>query len=253
MERLRLPFQGVTNIVRFNWHFYLAAFVFALLIFLAGSFFNQHRTYAYVLCVLLIIPALSSFVVSLYIYDLSNLYTFDWLDELSVNATGTSLNIHAGFDETSVLLRSKYPRSNLSVFDFFNPEKQTEFSIKRANKVYCHNNDAVKFSPSNLPVLNDLADSIFVIFSAHEIRNDIERAVFFNELRRAGKSSVKIIVTEHLRDIPNFLAYTVGVFHFYSRSKWLKTFSKAGLEISSEVKVTPFITTFVLKKNGTAP
>lgn len=34
MEQLRNPFQGVKNIVRFNWHFYVGVIVFCLLVFI---------------------------------------------------------------------------------------------------------------------------------------------------------------------------------------------------------------------------
>ncbi len=62
----------------------------------------------------------------------------------------------------------------------------------------------------------------------------------------------KIIVTEHLQDRANFLAYNIGFFHFHSRTTWLNTFQSAGLNVADEIKVTPFITTFILDKNGTA-
>lgn len=99
---------------------------------------------------------------------------------------------------------------------------------------------------------DNFADNIFVIFAAHEIRDAAERVSFFRELHRSSNSSGKIVVTEHLRDAPNFLAYSIGVFHFLPRSAWCETFRNSGLEICNEVKITPFITTFVLEKNGTS-
>jgi ubiquinone/menaquinone biosynthesis C-methylase UbiE len=93
---------------------------------------------------------------------------------------------------------------------------------------------------------------IFAILSAHEIRNDEERNSFFKELRRALTATGQIIVTEHLRDTANLLAYNIGFFHFHSKKTWLNTFHSAGLSVASEIKITPFITTFILDKNGTA-
>ena len=83
--------------------------------------------------------------------------------------------------------------------------------------------------------------------SAHEIRDENERVVFFEELKRSLKVNGKIVVTEHLRDVPNFLAYTIGFFHFHSKSSWMRTFRRANLKVLQEAKITPFLTTFVLQ------
>lgn len=89
-----------------------------------------------------------------------------------------------------------------------------------------------------------------MILSAHEIRNEIERIELFKELNRVIKLNGQIYVTEHLRDFPNFLAYNIGFFHFHTKSSWLKTFNDANLKIRQEIKLTPFISTFILYKNG---
>jgi hypothetical protein len=59
-----------------------------------------------------------------------------------------------------------------------------------------------------------------------------------------------VIVVEHIRDAANFFAYNVGAFHFHSRATWLTAFRAAELEVKSEVKETPFITIFTLRKIG---
>ena len=60
------------------------------------------------------------------------------------------------------------------------------------------------------------------------------------------------IVTEHLRNTINFLAYNIGFFHFHAKATWLKTFESAGFRVTEEIKISAFITTFTLDKNGTA-
>ena len=57
---------------------------------------------------------------------------------------------------------------------------------------------------------------------------------------------------EHQRDVYNFLAYNIGFFHFLSATTWKQTFAGAGLSESRTIKITPFITTFILAKNGMA-
>jgi hypothetical protein len=51
-----------------------------------------------------------------------------------------------------------------------------------------------------------------------------------------------------LRDLPNFMAYNIGYFHFLSKASWLDTFEKTQLTLKTELKITPFISTFLLEK-----
>jgi SAM-dependent methyltransferase len=252
MARVRKRFEGVTNIIRFNWHLYLLPLKLVIILFLAASFSGSSYTaWAFLLSVLIIAPVIISLAVSFYIYDLSTLYRLDWLSMASPGAT--ILNINAGFDETSHLLQLKYPASALIVYDFYNPAKHTEISIRRARRAYPPFPGTQPINTRSLPLQHNSVDTICLIFAAHEIREDEERTAFFKELHRVLAPGGKIIVTEHLRDLPNFLAYTIGFFHFLSKNTWLTTFGKASLAISHTIKTTPFITTFILEKNGTAP
>lgn len=251
MGVMRKPFQGVQNIVRFNWHYFVLSGVAIVALLVLGSYLNSAPGTIAVICALVIAALnLISLSVSFFVYDLSALYKLNWLDGLC--AGNKIVNINAGFDETSSLLKSRYPRADLIVLDFYNPEKHTEVSIKRARKTYPLFPDTRQTTTDLLPLPSSSAQSIFAILSAHEIRNNEERTVFFRELNRVLTSDGKVVLTEHLRDLPNFLAYNIGFLHFYSRKSWQKTFSDAGFSVTREVRITPFITTFILEKNGTA-
>jgi ubiquinone/menaquinone biosynthesis C-methylase UbiE len=251
MERIRKPFQGVWNIVRFNWHFYLLSII-ALIIILFSTIYLNKKYYIYtlVLFISILIPTLVSLFVSAYVYDLSRLYTLDWLDELSIQPHSNIVNIHAGFDETSVLIQHKYSNSKLIVFDFYDPAKHTEISIQRARNAYPPYPNTQVITTAHLPLAAQVADFIFVIFAAHEIRNDAERNAFFIEIQRVMKPNGKIIIIEHLRDLPNFLAYNIGFFHFLSESTWLACFKNANLRICKKKKITSFVTTYILENHG---
>lgn len=243
---MRKPLQGVWNIIRFNWHFYAIAFG-ALLFFLIIANY-LHLQYLYILCALIFAPILISLVASFYVYDWSGLYDLKWIE--TDNSEKIIVNINAGFDETSALLNDKFETAELIALDFYNPQTHTEISIKRARKAYPPFPNTQAVTTENLPLSNNSADKIFVILSAHEIRNDAERVRFFKELRRTLKPNGQIYVTEHLRDTANFLAYNIGFFHFFSRGSWLKVFANSNLNIEREKKLTPFISTFILNKNG---
>ncbi|MDP1725792.1 MAG: methyltransferase domain-containing protein [Bacteroidota bacterium] len=249
MKQVRKPFQGVLNIIRFNWHFYIIALCLVLVMFYTSGYFeNPYTSFIYIFGVLVLGSIIFSLFTSLYIYDLSGLYSLYWIDQNSKD--NIIVNINAGFDETSYLLQDKFKNSELIALDFYDPEKHTEVSIKRARKAYPPFPKTKQIKTSNTELADNSADIIFVILSAHEIRNENERTAFFNELKRVIKPKGLIYVTEHLRDLPNFLVYNIGSFHFHTRASWLKTFNDAHLKIRQEIKLTPFISTFILDKNG---
>jgi ubiquinone/menaquinone biosynthesis C-methylase UbiE len=252
IDGMRKRFQGVGNIIRFNWHFYASAFAIALaLVFLRSNLHPTIRVASDIIVTLIVGSILVSLAVSCYIYDFSRLYKLSWLDTLLREEKSTVVNINAGFDETSYLLAEKYPDSELLVLDFYDPARHTEGSIKRARKAYPAFSKTQAVRTNHLPLLDNSTDKVFLILSAHEIRSDDERAAFFKELRRALTPEGQLIVVEHLRDMANSLAYNIGALHFHSKSSWLRTFQVAGLRVASETKITPFITTFILEKNGT--
>lgn len=249
MDIMRKPFQGVTNIIRFNWHFYVTAFAFILLLAFAANFVGaSSQPYIFLICGCISVSVILSLLASLYVYDLSGLYHLRWIEER--NTDNLILNVNAGFDETSALLKAKFSTAELVAVDFYDPLKHTEASIKRARKAYPAYPGTKQINTQHLLLPDNSADKIFVILAAHEIRDEAERALFFKELSRVVKPSGQIYITEHLRDLSNFLAYNIGFFHFYSKSSWLNTFRKADLQLSREMKLTPFISTFILSKDG---
>lgn len=249
---MRRPLQGVRNIVQFNWPFYAVSvsvvFVFIPFIHLAEN--GALVTAAKVLLLVLVVPIFVSLAVSIYVYDLSNLYTFDWLDDVAGTGAEKIVNINAGFDETSEILERRFPTCELIVFDFYDSKRHTEPSIARARRAYPPFAGTKNVSNNNLPLPDRATDSVFAIMSAHEIRDHGERATFFTELERIITPDGKIVVVEHLRDAANLLAYNLGAFHFHTRAAWQETFNAAELRIEKEKKVTPFVTVFFLKRNG---
>lgn len=249
MEKIRSPFQGVWNVVRFNWHFYALSGFVLLILFFAGNYLSEpFHLLSRLLFFLALVAVLISLIATFYVYDLSDLYKLTWLNELKENEKPTIVNINAGFDETSVLFENKFKNAEMFVFDFYDPRKHTEVSIRRARKAYPPYPNTRQVSTIHIPLADDFADNIFAILSVHEIRDENERLEFFKELRRILKPHGQIAVTEHLRDTANFVAYNIGFFHFHSKSSWLKTFQSSGLKIVREIKITPFISTFVLEK-----
>lgn len=141
---MRGLFTGVARIVRFNWHFYvigaIATLIGAALIpIVPGTL----KLFCIAVWSVGILTTLVSLVVSWYIYDLSGFYRFQWIPMALDPKPERIVNIHAGFDETSDLLKQHFPRSQVEILDFYDPAKHTEISIRRARKAYPPSSETV--------------------------------------------------------------------------------------------------------------
>lgn len=239
---MRKPLQGTWNIIRFNWHFYAgAAFMAGGAGMMVSSFSGPFAQLAGTACLLIVLPTLISLLVAAWIYDFSGLYQLDWLDRSDIPNHGPFVNIHAGFDETSQALTEKFPAATLHVFDFYDPARHTEMSIRRARNAYPAFPGTQRVTTTAMPLPDRSVAAVFLIFAAHEIRAETERAAFFRELTRILVPGGKIILMEHFRDLPNFLAWNAGAFHFLSRRSWMQTFQAAGVTVIQEARFTPFV------------
>ena len=248
----RKPFQGVTNIVRFNRHFYVLAITVIAFLLVLSAFLDEYTPALIAIIILAMLGTIIPLLVSYYVYDKSGFYTLKWLDEIHIPADGLIVNINAGFDETSELLAQKYPRAKLHVFDFYDHDRHTELSIKRARKLYLPYPGTVSINTDAIPLEKNSADAIFLIFAAHEIRDAEERIIFFKNLAESLKTKGKIIVVEHQRDLANFIAFNIGFFHFHSPDSWKRTFTNTGLTIEMQFKINLFVTAYILEKHGAA-
>lgn len=251
MAHIRKPFQGIGNVVRFNWHLYLLSFIVMVALFLMTVFFNSNWSYVFAAAGFLVLcSAIFSLFVSWWIYDYSNLYSLNWLDDFVRQPDYGIANINAGFDEFSELLLHRFPAVQLAVFDFYDALPQKEVSIRRAQKAYPAVVSTNKIQLDSIPEKDDCYDLVLMLLAAHEIRSGDDRIMFFKEIHRCLKLTGRLIVVEHLRDWPNFLAFNIGFFHFHSRNSWLKTVKNAGFSIHRDGKITPFLNLFILQKNG---
>jgi SAM-dependent methyltransferase len=257
----RARWQGVVNVVRFNWPLYAAGFTAASLAIAAALLVPR---YPWLVAVLWAAGAagvyflLGSLLVSLWVYDLSPLYRFEWIPGVVAAGPRRILNLHSGFDESSAALRGRFINARLDVMDFYDAQTMTEPSIARARRYQERSRPAElaaitqSVSPDALPVEDDCIDAAFAILAAHEIRRPEDRVRFFSEIARVLRVGGRLIVVEHLRNPANFLAFGPQFTHFYSRAVWLDLARGAGFALVKESRITPFIGLFVFQKPGPA-
>ena len=84
----RRPFQGITNIMRFNWHFYLMAVIAILCLCALQVLVPMLRTFIVIIIAFIIVTTIISLAVSFYVYDLSGLYRLNWLNGFAISPDG---------------------------------------------------------------------------------------------------------------------------------------------------------------------
>ena len=246
MEINRRKFQGVLNILSFNRHFYVFGLITLLLIIGSKLILNWSNGLYWLVIFGFIYGLTIPLFVSAYVYDFSDFYNFDWLKKLNIEDTSDkfNLNINAGFDETSYIIKNILPQSNLQVYDFYNSKQHTEPAIIRARKVSLVYHNTQQINSNSIPLNDNSVDTIFLISAIHEIRKQDEKIQFLKECRRVCKPNGNVIMVEHLRDFPNFIAFTIGFTHFFSKTTWKIAFEKAGFKSFNETKFTPFMSIF---------
>lgn len=246
METKRKKYQGVINILSFNRHFYVYGISLLAIIIVNYLMLQWSTTLFWLIIAAFIYGLIMPLIISVYIYDFSGYYDFNWLKKLNIKDSSENqlININAGFDETSFIIKSHFPKSNLKVFDFYNAERHTEPAIIRARKISSIYPKTQQIKSDTIPLKDKSVDVIFLLSAAHEIRDYKEKIEFLKECHRLCKPNAKVVMVEHLRDLPNFMVFTIGFTHFFSKNTWKKVFKKAGFSTFDETKFTSFMSVF---------
>lgn len=246
---IRRPFQGVLQILQFNWHSYVATAAAAAVALLAARLLPGWLRAGLLIGVT---PALfwlmSSLLVSWYVYDHFPLYDLKWIPRVLSRTPGRCLNIHCGLDETSGLFAATFPGASFAVVDIFDARVMTEASIRLARRM---KRGAIAATPArfdDLPFGSGTFDAAFCIFAAHELRRDCQRAALFLEFARVLNRDGELVLMEHSRDAWNLLAFGPGFLHFFSQRAWRKTAAEAGFRVQTELSMTPFVRAYVLRR-----
>lgn len=246
MDVKRRKLQGVLNILSFNRHFYVIGLIVLAIVIAGLALLKVPVLWTWIIVSAFLYGLIAPLIVSAYVYDFSGYYDFNWLKTLNlIDAKPENIiNINAGFDETSFILKNNFPDSDLKVFDFYNADQHTEPAIIRARKVSLVYPNTQQIMSGEIPLNDKSIDIIFLLSAVHEIRSHNEKVAFLKECYRICKPGGKVITVEHLRDVPNFFAFSIGFTHFFSRKAWKKAFKEAGFSSFEETKFTPFMSIF---------
>ena len=246
MELKRHKYQGLLNVLSFNRHFYVFGLIVFASIILSQFVVNWNQNVFFLVILGFAYGLLMPLFVSSYVYDYSGFYDLDWLKKIDItdDKGNMNLNINAGFDETSFIIKRELPNSKLQVYDFYDEQQHTEPAIARARKVSVLYPNTEQIVSTKIPLEDHSVDQIFLIFAAHEIRSKDEQIQFFKECKRVCKTNGSVILVEHLRDLPNFIAFSIGFTHFFSKKAWQSVLYASGYSSVHEMKFTPFVSVF---------
>src|SRR5207244_13289967 len=118
-------FDGVLQIVRYNWTLYIVAVLVSMLVVLLVEVVHPPAA----LAGLLILGALAavfwlalSLAVSHYVYDRSDLYRWEWIRDRVAPTTRHVVNVHPGLDEPSLALHEMYPAAEGNILGIYDPK-----------------------------------------------------------------------------------------------------------------------------------
>ncbi len=77
--------------------------------------------------------------------------------------------------------------------------------------------------------------------SVHELRTTEKRVAMFEKVKPSLAPDGRLVIVEHMRDVPNVLAFGWGALHFFPRSVWVSDLERAGFRVESEQHISPFI------------
>jgi ubiquinone/menaquinone biosynthesis C-methylase UbiE len=244
-------FEGVAKIIRFNTRFYLGSalgVVGGVLVLTLRGLPMWLKAAVMVGTALILFWTVSSLVVSWYVYDHARVMQWEWMRSSVRHVPSRWANIHAGLDESTASLRHLLPGTDGVVIDIYDPHTMTEPSIARARRMYSATESFEIGSAKALPLPDADCDAVFLLFAAHELRDPEDRTQLLREAHRVLKNDGRIFLVEHLRDLPNFVAFGPGFLHFQACRSWLRSIGEARFAVTEQRGVTPFVRCFTLRK-----
>jgi hypothetical protein len=226
------------KVIRFNWPKYLGAGCVAAAAAAAETTRapGRIRFPLRVAGTLGCLWTLTSLAATWWVYDHRAIYS-----RLTANLpeVGNWAAVHAGFDDSVPALGRAIGHPPATVAEI---AIRPGASLRRARGV------SQRSATDGLSLTGGSLDSIFLTFTAHEIRDTATQRAVFAALTGALRPGGRLIITEHPRDAANFAVYGPGVLHFQPLATWHARAAEASLTEIRQTSITPFVRQLVFQR-----
>jgi SAM-dependent methyltransferase len=185
----------------------------------------------------------ASLAASWWVYDLSELHRWGWVEPLLPECRDSWLVIHAGFDAAGPGLAAMLG-GKVAVIDVATALRHISPSLRRARRRAPANATTVGVVGTAgrlLPIADRSVDGVVLAFAAHEVRDVAQRELLFDELHRVLKPGGRVVLVEHVRDAANIAVFGPAAWHFLPRREWERLADRAAFTPGTEVSQTPFV------------
>jgi ubiquinone/menaquinone biosynthesis C-methylase UbiE len=231
-------YSGTLSTLLYNWPIFGGTLFFGVVTVTASTWLASPWNW------LLLIAGLGSFglilnilFASFIVYDWGHKREYDRLLELAgLHSANVVIDITCGKLRGTQGLLSRLKQGHYFLIDIYDGQKMTDSALRRARemapplesdrRIYRRTGQA-----ESLPIPHNWADLVYCSFSLHELQHSQDRQKIFAEFARILKPNGKLLMAEHGRDLPNFVAFGLGVFSFLTPAAWDKYMREAGFVI----------------------
>ncbi|WP_417387143.1 class I SAM-dependent methyltransferase [Gimesia sp.] len=244
-----MSFDRAFSLARYNWPLYLTCFLGVALGFIIWKTQLVPPPIRYLGLLAAVVATwytIASFVAFHVMFDHSDFLSGEWLTRCVEQSPNTCVQLSVCVEETTLPISKVFASADYIELDLFDESVMTEPAIARA-KQKAGDSPSIVAKPEALPLTDHTSELTVVTLAAHEVRDPSQREALFQELSRITAPGGRLIIVEHIRNLPAAAVFGPGLFHFYPRTTWTTLAQKTKLRIESEFDITPFFHVFVLR------
>jgi ubiquinone/menaquinone biosynthesis C-methylase UbiE len=231
-------YSGTLSTLVYNWPIFGGALFFGGVALTAGFWLESPWNWIlWIAGIGSIGLILNILIASFIVYDWGSKREYDRLIELAdLQQANVIIDITCGKLRGTQGLLSRLKQGHYFLIDVYDAKKMTDPALRWAREMAPPLEAERRIyrrtaSPEALPIPHNWADVVYCSFSLHELQNNEDRQKIFAEFARILKPNGKLLLAEHGRDLPNFIAFGLGVLSFFSPGTWAKHIKEAGLTI----------------------